>query len=444
MKNTNIKNSIVILICIVIHLFPTICFALETTVGTSSEDLYNEMYAYFVIGERTNKFDTAMAIYEENPQLKTYSDAEKIYRYMVARNCLSGEEMSDALILFQSLDDFRDSRSYASYVNGRIAENESRYEDAVNCYMQASDLVLTDCIERMRNCNTLTGEERKGNQYKEAINKYESAMLTENQAEIAEVYKLFTALGEYQESGSYAAKCSDWLRAKARKISISAKAEQNVISVSWTDTEKDHFYNILYRPENGYEYLTKIRCQSPVQLENLLPNTTYEIVITDEDNSQVSSSLTKTVLSADQYPSGKLKYVRMEVAGIQNDGSILDLVTPEQVFNDYPVFLYQSEDNAFLASKLSSYTLYGSMVYKNMTSEEMNVEIGLILRSTQSGAFYSEEGNIILPADSRAQIRCFNIGKILDNVKPDLIVDQYSIEVYIDNMLFCREVFTVK
>lgn len=444
MKNANIKKFIIILICIVIHLSPTICFASETTVGTSSEDLYNEMYAYFVIGERTNKFDTAMAIYEENPQLKSYSDAEKIYRYMVARNCLSGEEMSDALVLFQSLNEFRDSKSYASYVSGRIAENESRYEDAVNYYMQASDLVLTDCIERMRKCNALIGEERKEKQYQEATKKYEAAMLTENQAEITEVYKSFTALGEYKESKTYASKCADWLRAKARKINISAKAEQNAISVSWTDTEKDHLYNLLYRPENGYEYLTKIQCKSPVRLENLLPNTIYEIVIADVDNSQATASITKEVLPTDQYPVEKLKFVRMEIAGIQKEGNILELTTPEQIFNDYQVFLYQPEDNAFPAAKLSSYTLYTSLVYKNVTSEEMNVEVTLILRSSQSGTFYSEEGSIVLPADSRAQIRCFNIGKMMDNVKPDLIVDQFSIEVYIDHMLFSREVFSVK
>ena len=418
--------------------------ATELRVGASLEDLYNEMYAYFIIGERTNKFDTAMAVYEENPQLKTYSDAEKIYRYMVARNCLSGEEMSDALVLFRSLNEFRDSKSYASYVSGRIAENESRYEDAVNNYMEASDLVLTDCIERMRYCNSLIGEERKGKQYQEAINQFESAMITGNPDEIEEVYKAFTALGEYKESESYAAKCTDWLREKAREISITAKAEQNAISVSWADTEKGQIYNLLYRPENGYEYLTKIRCESPVCLENLLPNTTYEIIITDVDNKQATSSITKKVLPTDQYPAEKLKFVRMEIAGIQNDGNILELTTPEQIFNDYQVFLYKPEDSAFPASKLSSYILYSSMVYKNITSEEINAKISLLLRSTQSGAFYSEKGSIVLPADSRAQILCFNVGKMLDNVKPELIIDQYYFEVYIDNMLFCREAFSVK
>ena len=439
------------IVCILMIAVSLVCiahgFTEGTSVSSSTEDLYNKMFGFFVIGEKNNNFNDAIAIYESNPQLKTYSDAEKYYRYMCARNYLLSEDFNNAALLFRSLDTFRDSNLYYAYVNGRIAENESRFEDAVGYYIEASDLTTLDCIARMQKCNAKIGDEKKSIQYQEAMNDYELAITAGDQAKVASVRKAFLSLGDYQESKKYAALCDKWLQTQNRKIMISAEAIENVLTISWQDSEDGHSYQLCYRPENSGDYVVMNDCSSPVRITDCIPGTVYEIVVIDKSDKQVSAYKTVSIPKAEKYTSNDLKFVRMDIAGIQKNDIVLTTLSPADIFNDYPEFMLRQEDGAFTAQQLTAYALYASIVYSNTTSEEMDIELYTVLRSSTAGVYKSASETIHLPGDSNPRMLCVNVDTLLDETKKEtglLTAGQYLLEVYVQGQLFCVQAFIIK
>ena len=441
----SLKKSTVSVLLIVNLLF--ICntaFATDISVARNIEDIYTHMKNLFIIGDKTNSFTSAMEVYDQNPQLRTYADAEKYYRYMTGRTELQSGNLEEASLLFQSLDTFLNSKSYFAYAKGRIAENERRYEDAVSFYITASDVAELDAVERMRRCNSLIGEEIKAEKYSDAVKQYEEAVRLQDADKIAELLQVFLSLQDYNNSNTYISLCEEWIRDAERELKISAREDGSTIEVSWIDSEENRTYNLTYRPVNNDSVIIIENCSTPHILSNLIPNTEYEITLIDNENSNVKTAITVSTLESAKYSDKILKFSKLDLAGIQNDDTILELLLPSEVFNDYPAFVCRRENNSFGQSDLLNYSLFCNIIYKNLTSEELPININLVLRSTTGGTYISENLSYLLPADDNSNMICICLEDAIPIIKErGFVNDQYTLEVYIDELLFCKGFFYI-
>lgn len=434
--------------------------------GLSTADIYNKMIALFIIGERTDNFDSAMEIYEtykNSLSLQFYQDAEKYYRYMQARQYLAKGNYADAAVIFQSLDDFNDSPLYAAYASGRIAEAEGRFGDAVNHYIAAANLnkrsgVGSDVVERMLDCNKRISDEQKSVQYKAALIDYEAARGSGDAVRVAEVLKVFTALAGYQDADTYAQACTELLKNLTRKISISASTNAASAFISWTDTaaaaekaQSGSFrYTVLWKPSNCKQASMQTNCVSPVTLTGLIPGTEYEITVLDAESDRVSATITVSVPSSQIYPREKIKFNRMEIAGIESATLELEYtgangnkekITPLTIFQMWDSFLIRQPDNGFTVSDLNDCVLYGGVVFTNLTAQEMNVGLQVVLRSSAMGTYQTEAGTYHLLAEAQPQMLCVNISDALQKLQDEyfsLAAGQYGIEIYMDGQFLCN------
>ena len=142
-----------------------------------------------------------------------------------------------------------------------------------------------------------------------------------------------------------------------------------------------------------------------------------------------------------------IKLIRTEIAGIQKNGGILKLATPEEVFNDYSSLLFRPEESTYTTANLAVYSLFMSVVYCNTSSQEVSANIYLVLSTVNNGTYQSEAETYHLPGDSEPRMLCFSIDKLLENVKrktSTLPADQYTIDVCINGTVFCSNTFIVQ
>ncbi len=404
---------------------------LGESVSQPSEGLYNRLQAYFYIGQRTHDFETAMLFYEKTPQLANYADAEKYYRYMSAWKLLRTGEVENGALLFQSLGDFLDSLACHYYAAGRIAESEGRFEEAVALYLEASSVPVEDSVSRMIDCNAHISDERKKEQYLDAVNSIEAVLSSGDIQKITSLWKVFQGLGEYEEAKAYASRCEVCITSMLRHIDIDVLPEVDALTVQWTD-EDNHRYNMLWSVQHLLTQESILNAETPLTLEGLIPNTEYWIRIEDANNPAVFSET--TVKTAAAAKTSSLKAGSMTVAGIVREETVLNNLDPTDVFNDYPVFLLNKDGNAFTSSDLSDYALYAGVVYKNLTGKEIKAKVTAVLRSASFGV-YKSVMELVLPEISEDCLFCVSVDDLLSFLQNDYGLfpdDSYAIEIYVD------------
>lgn len=434
-----------IMICSMLLCF-IVCHASASTVSTNLQDLYDNFYSLFIIGEKHNNFGDTLEYYENNPVLENYQDASKIYRYVKGRISLDNNDLAEAKIYFLALADFRDSQIYLSYIYGREAEANLLYDEAISYYAKASELSQLDCLERMKECNKKISEEKKELQYQSTVDDYNKAITSGNTAEVARVRDLFSALGDYKDSASYKAECESWLQVVQRKIVISVENNGTSLDISWDDTESNCAYNLYCHPQYGGKMIMLKACVSPVTLSQLIPGTSYDIVLCDASNENAYAEISIKTKDAPQYRGSELQFIRLEFAGIQRN-DILRTIPPAEIFNDYSDFSYESPEGKYTAAFFSSYISYNKLTVKNLTGEPYSASFHVVLRSDQSGVWVQEAQTFSMPEDNMAKLICLDLDKLFQDVldeKKIIPIDHYTLEVYLDDSLMSTTQFFVE
>lgn len=419
--------------------------------GTSSdtESIYRQMLAMFAIGHEMNSFDSAIAIYEDNPQLKKYKDAEEYYRYMVARQYLLKGYFEDAALLFQSLissglfTDEKDAAAYCSYANARIAEKEGRYADAVSLYIEAMSIPTLDCVVRMKRCNDLSRDEKRKEDYENAVSEFDTAMGNGDKTSITELRKVFVSMGDYRAATEYAAACDTWLQLTD---TMKAAEKDGQITVSWQDHEADHFYSMLYMPENCSEGIVLDQCVSPVTLSDLIPNTDYLIRITDSRNALVKAETRVHTPASEKITDSELKLRSPAVIGITRDETILENVSLSNIYDLLSDYYCEKNDQIFTVSEATEFALHSLISYKNMTGKEIDAAVVCVLRSSLSGVYISQPKSYYLSSSSEYYRIWVNLDELIDKVRDEyhsIPADQYAWEVYLNGKYLCGGIFTI-
>ena len=445
-------KALVMILCllIVFMFFLSKSKAAEVSIGVvSTEDLYARMQAQFIIGEKSGDYTKAMTLYEQNPQLKDFKDAEKYYRYMCGWKCIWAEDMSNANLLFHSLGEFLDSGACCAYSRGRIAESEGRYEDAVSDYLEAASVPIEDSIKRMLECNTHVDDEKKSTLYTASLREYEMAIEQKDAAKITELRNVFAALGGYSDAALYVSQCDAWLKKEARRVSVSVSDMTEALQISWTDNEPGHKYHLFYRPENCRNTEKMSLCISPVSLTGLIPNTAYEIIVQDAADMLVQTVVTATTSTVPKVQSDMMTLVKMQLSGIPrtliNDPEIH--VSPNDIFIDYPELLLEKENNLFTSRELLSHSLYVSILYKNTTGREQEAAVSCVLRSASFGTYQLQQNTFTLPDITDTCMFCISADALLSVLQEDYGAfppDTYACEVYVNHLYLGSVEFTIQ
>lgn len=222
--------------------------------------------------------------------------------------------------------------------------------------------------------------------------------------------------------------------ADAGNISLSWTGDAGVYTVSWSAdlTGKTPPES---REING----------NAAKLTGLLPGTDYRVTVM-----AASGSAAETVgtLPAEKYPAQSL-YVRdTETAGITRNRVILNSKQPDEILFQLDEKYYcWRDDYTFTAADLEEFSLYGFVTYENRSSNKIHASMYYLIRSPSTGVHASEKTTFDTPGDALPYPAWVNLEELLCEIAADyssLPREQYTWEMYLEDMLFCKGNFTVK
>ena len=268
-------------------------------------------------------------------------------------------------------------------------------------------------------------------------------------------YRLYAQYVSSIEGQAMLKECVEHSQTAALSIVSAEPSGTDSIALAWTGSTEA--YRVCWTSDlSGTSGVSAQIIQgNNAELTSLLPGTEYRItvepaspetvipvaVVQPEPGTQDMAEVTVSTLSADKYPSGKLKYEGSSVVGM-SQLLLKKGITPQQVFYYNESYRRESNDNSFSESDLASYELICLVSYSYTSDEAITVPVTCILRSPSSGAFRSEAKEYEFPNSGL----CVSFDELLsmaEDAHSSLAKEEYAWEIYLDGMLFCKGTFSI-
>lgn len=409
--------------------------------GREPNELYKELCADFVLGE----YEAGIALYESNPALEDYSDALSYYRYMKASTDMNAGSFSNAALLFESIKDFKNSKQMDSYCRGRIAEQEGDFAEAIDCYSECTG--VSDALTRLSDCNEKYEALLLENRYADACKAYEEAVAQGDYAAVKACRAEFDALGGYKDSRAYIALCDSWIAEADRTLTVSVQVTEDGATVVWADSEPGHTYTLTYSAEgsrSGTElYPVKT---SPVLLEDLIPGTSYTLILKDAEHPGVSVKTAFAALPAASGTPEGIRVTRISLAGVPRMYTDTGLATAETIFSSYPTLVEYPDKNEIDSDWLLANEPYAVLSFRQDLSEKKTVQTAHILRFSSGGVFSKAGEPAELSAGKGEFMLLTALDELLTMAEKELGAlpkDDYVLEILMDGKLSVSLEFTL-
>ena len=331
--------------------------------------------------------------------------------------------------------------------------------------MAILDLEYNDfagAFEALEAARTAPGASAKA--CKDALAQFAQALKTEAQScchrgkheQAQEYYKLYAEYANRYEGKSLLDQCIQHSQTAELNIQVDG-VDTSTISLSWnggSDTYSVSWSTDLSGKKAPESQVIK---GTKATLTDLFPGTDYHIVIKagslSDKPSQAAAGTAEIVartLPAEKYPANVLRLMNTETAGIKRNS--LSKMSPKDILDlrydpIYEKYSCWRDDYSFTAIDINSFVLYGFASYVNHTSKAVHASLYYLLRSTIAGVYVSETKAFETPADTYTYTVSIDLDTLLQEIYDDyssIPQDQYTWEIYLDDLLFCRGSFTVK
>lgn len=323
---------------------------------------------------------------------------------------------------------------------------------------------FTGAFEAIEAARTAPGASAKA--CKDALEQFAQALKAEAQAccsrgaheQAQEYYKLYGEYVNRYEGKSLLAQCVQHSQTAVLSIHMN-QAETGTVSLSWTGGKDT--YSVSWSADlagkKAPESMTVKGTEAT--LTGLFPGTDYRVVVSSVSNAAETAEIVVRTLSAEKYPAKKIRLLRTETAGITRNSMILNMMPPNEILENrydsrYETLSCWRDDFSFTDIDLNSYALYGFASYENLTLTEFRASIYYMLRSPTAGVYTSETMEVDISAGTLPsgepipyRLPAINLDDLLQTIYDDhssFPKDQYTWEIYLDGMLFCRGSFAIK
>lgn len=460
--------------------------------GLSVPDAYEKMVRQFEL----QQYEEAAKLIEEHALAeKNYRNAKLYRQYCQARAGVDNGRLEEAVLLLQGLKEadpkFYDCEAFYYYAEGRLAQQQEKYEAAMEYYAKAA--TFQDASQRSLECRQLMEKQRRAlaEQYfktgvenqntdelqkaaqlfellddvqmaalcnnaiaqlqdekalQNAILAYESALKQQNVDMLQESYRFFSARTD-EKSRELAARCKAEIDKINRSVTAVVKqATATGMEIGIQDTmNAAAVYTVAYGPVNNKPIEMQVTDKT-VLLEGLLPDTEYRITITAADLQDAPVTLTGKTEKAKAYEADGFSVTRRRLMGI--DDGFLEIKTLEEIWMTQPEIVDLYDDytlslrNEILSYKPYSYYYRFSIRQNGATTQPVTVR--WIIRSQDNGVVVSQaEQYAGLPRTGDLELK---INQLLDELyanKNSWPSQPCVVEVYINDQLAGEGMLTI-
>ena len=407
--------------------------------GMSKPDAYDKMVRQFELEE----YEAAAQLIEEYELAESnYRDAKQYQQYCQAWIRMENGNVEEAALLLRGLKEtnpkFYDCEAFYYYAEGRLAQQQKKYDAAMDDYAQAAN--FQDAAQRSLECRKLLEEQRRAQaqeyftmgvekQNTEALEQaaqlyrllddarmealcnntivqiedekalqnailaYESAVKQKNVDMLQESYRFFSSRSD-EKSRQLAKEC----KAEIDKLNRSVTAQVTNITVTGMEIQiqdtvsSSQVYKVVYGPVNNRPEEIKATGKT-VRLDGLLPDTEYSITITAEGLQDAPVILSAKTEKAQRYKENGFSVTRRRLMGI--DDGFLQIKPLEEIWMQQPELVNLYEDYSLnLKNEILSYKPY-SYFYRftivQAETADQPVTVRWIIRSQENGVVVSEE-----------------------------------------------------
>ena len=406
--------------------------------GMSKPDAYEKMVRQFELKE----YEAAAQLIEEYGLAESdYRDAKLYQHYCGVGVCMENGNVEEAVLLLRGLKEtnpkFYDCEAFYYYAEGRLAQQQKKYEAAMEHYAKAAH--FRDAAQRSLDCRQLLEDQRRAQaeEYftlgvetkntdalqqaaqlysllddagmealcrdaivqiedekalENAILVFESAVKQKNVDMLQESYRFFSSRTD-EKSQELAKQC----KAEIDKINRSMTAQVTGTSVTGLDIliqdtmSSSQTYTVVYGPVNNQPVQMQVT-EKTVRLEGLLPDTEYSITIAAEGLQDTPVTLMGKTEKAKPYSENGFSVTRRRLMGI--DDGFLQIKTLEEIWMQQPEIVDLYDDYSLnLKNEILSYKPYS--YYYRFTIQQTEattqpVTVRWLIRSQENGVVVSE------------------------------------------------------
>ena len=283
--------------------------------GMSIPGLFDSMEARFEEKDYQSAYELAIQLEAVGGQ--NYSSASLYIGYLKGWNAMQIDDIDSAISYFRPLvaATFKNSEGYFYYLMGRKEQENGNYSTAIGYYQSASSLEVYDGVSYQSECEmalqaeTYASAERyvkQGNyqlaaqvfeslgSYKDSNNRkkecyYAYAGQLAGKLQYAEAAEIYNALGLYEDSAELASKYyalaqNDFSSSGITNLTVEELDARSLI-VKWSDNLQLGVYTVTWYP-GVMESIAQSKTANGnnIVLEELIPSTTYHIIITSGKN----------------------------------------------------------------------------------------------------------------------------------------------------------------
>lgn len=430
------------------------------------------------------------------PQYREYTLYLEALGYIEAKNFQKAAAIYEGLS--QKEGGFYESKLLHAYCSGRVYEAAADYEKAIEFYEQA--ITYADAPDRIQNCRTqitqtaLTNAQslyQRGlasnnvellkeaetsfqainnthmvlkcreaidninNQaaYDSAMKQYEDALAAGSMASLKTASAAFAALGSYSDSAEKAEAINALITAMQRTLTLTASnVTTDGITISWTDSSTEETsYTVSWAPVNNKTRQSQTVTEKTITLSSLLPNTTYQIIISAQNAPQPLLTLEISTSRAANYDAAgfRMSYARL----FSTRRSLLMNATIGELLTKHSKAVTFPENNEITLENIDATLQSTAYAYaiglKQNDPIETEVTFQFLLRTREAGVYASEvyTATYAPGKGTTAPIVVCALDELLD----PLFIDQGSwptepctVELYLNGMFAARCAFTIR